>query len=182
MLVQSNLQGSSLAYRMSDWLNFGKALLEKQAGGTLVEFAVASVLLFTVVFGILDCSRALYANHYVSYSAAEAARYAMVRGSTWNNAACSTIATESCTATSSNITTLVQSIAPVGIDASKNLTVSATWSGTTPTGAVCNAKGVNNSPGCVVQVKVTYNFGFVLPFLPSNALLMKSTAATVITQ
>jgi Flp pilus assembly protein TadG len=168
--------------RPSAAVNRMKALLKEQAGGTVVEFAVASVLLFTVVFGILDCSRALFADHYVSFSAAEAARYAMVRGSTWNNASCTTIATESCTATSNNITSVVQSIAPVGIDASKNLTVSTTWTGMTPTGSTCSSNGVKNSPGCVVQVQVSYNFGFVLPFLPSNALLMKSTAATVITQ
>jgi len=174
---------TSVAHRLLASLKYTKASLQEEAGGSIVEFAVASTLLFTVVFGILDCSRALFANHYVSYSAAEAARYAMVRGATWNNASCSTVTTESCTATSSNVTSLVQSITPVGINtSSKNLTVSTTWTGKTPNGAACNSSGVNNSPGCVVQVQVSYSFSFVLPFLPANALLMKSSAATVITQ
>jgi Flp pilus assembly protein TadG len=157
-----------------------KSLASGEAGGTLVEFAVALSVLLMVVFGIMDCSRALYFDHYVRYSAEEAVRYAMVRGSTWNNSPCTTTQTESCTATSANVTSLVKSITPIGNIA--NLNVATTWTGKTPTGSDCSSANVNNSPGCVVQVQVSYNFGFVLPFLPKRALALNSTSAAAIAQ
>jgi Flp pilus assembly protein TadG len=156
--------------------------LRDEDGGTLVEFTLAVTLLVTVVVGIMNAALAIYTNHFVSYAAAEASRYAMVRGSTWNSTACTTIATESCTATSANVTSLVQSITPPGIDAADYMTVTTVWTGKTPTGATCSSSGVNNSPGCVVQVKVSYSYSFFVPFLPTNAWQMTSTSAVVISQ
>lgn len=155
-------------------------LMSEETGSTLVEFAVTTTLLLSIIFGILDCSRALYFDHFVCYSAGEASRYAMVRGSTWNNAACTTTMTESCTATSDNVNTLVRAITPMG--SSSDLTVTTTWTGKTASGGTCSSKGINNSPGCVVQVQVTYSFNFVLPFLPKNTLPLTSTSAIAITQ
>jgi Flp pilus assembly protein TadG len=151
-----------------------------ETGGTLLEFAITTSLLLMIIFGVLDCSRALYFEHYVSYSAEEAARYAMVRGSTWGGATCSTTITESCTATTANVTSFVQSITPMGN--SSELTVATTWTGKTPAGSTCTNQNGNNSPGCVVQVKVSYSFNFVLPFLPKNTLLLTSTSAVGISQ
>jgi len=151
-----------------------------ETGGTLLEFAITTSLLMMIIFGVLDCSRALYFDHYVSYSAEEAARYAMVRGSTWNGATCSATTTESCTATAANLTSFVQSITPMGN--SSDLTVATTWTGKTPAGSTCSNQNGNNSPGCVVQVKVSYSFNFVLPFLPKNTILLTSTSAVAITQ
>jgi Flp pilus assembly protein TadG len=155
-------------------------LIAEETGATVVEFALTSSLLLMVIFGILDGSRALYFDHYVCYSAEEASRYAMVRGSTWKNATCTTISTESCTATSANVQSLVQANTPMGN--SSDLTVTTSWTGKTAAGATCNAKSINNSPGCVVQVQVTYSFNFVLPFLPRNTLPLTSTSAVAITQ
>jgi Flp pilus assembly protein TadG len=134
-----------------------------------------------VIFGIMDMSRALYADHYVSEVSREATRYAMVRGSSWNNASCTNTSTFSCTATAANVTSFVQSITPMGLSPS-NLTVNTTWPGTTASGADCSAANVNNSPGCVVTVKVTYAYNFVLPFLPKSALSLTSTSSVVISQ
>jgi Flp pilus assembly protein TadG len=153
-----------------------------ETGGTLVEAAVTMTLLLMCIFGIMDCSRALYVNHYVRYTAEEAARYAMVRGSTWNNASCATTQTESCTATSANIASYVTSITPAGINTGNNLSVATLWTGKSPSGANCSATNVTNSPGCVVQVQVSYNFNFVLPFLPANALQMGSQSSVAISQ
>jgi Flp pilus assembly protein TadG len=153
-----------------------------EEGGTLVEAAVSMTMLMMIIFGIMDCSRALYVDHYVRYTAEEAVRYAMVRGSTWNNASCTTPAAFSCTATSDNIKARVTSVMPAGIDTTNSLAVVTTWSGNTPTGVACSVTNGANSPGCVVQVKVSYNFNFILPFLPANAMVLGSTAAAVITQ
>jgi Flp pilus assembly protein TadG len=174
------LRGASAFRQFWNFKQFWRSSFREQSGGTLVEFSVTLALLLTIIFGILDCSRALYFDHFVCYAAEEAARYAMVRGSTWNNAACTTTSTGSCTATSANVTSLVKSISTMGNV--NNLTVATTWTGLTPTGADCSATNVNNSPGCVVQVKVSYSFSFVLPFLPKNALVLNSTSAVAIAE
>jgi Flp pilus assembly protein TadG len=51
-----------------------------EAGSALVEFALASVIVLTVLFGIIDMGRALYAYDWVSDAARRGTRYAMVRG------------------------------------------------------------------------------------------------------
>jgi Flp pilus assembly protein TadG len=160
------------------WLSRCKS----EEGGTLVEAAVSLTLLLMIIFGLMDCSRALYVDHYVRYTAEEAVRYAMVRGSTWNNTPCSTPATLDCTASAANIQAQVASVMPAGIDPGNSLSVATTWSGLTPTGAACSVTNGANSPGCMVQVKVSYSFNFVLPFLPKNALVLTSSSASPISQ
>ena len=53
----------------------------REAGGTLVEFALSATILLTLVFGVMAMCMALYIYHFVSDAAREGARYAMVRGS-----------------------------------------------------------------------------------------------------
>ena len=157
-----------------------KTAFADETGGTLVEFGVVVILLLTLMLGVMDCSRALYFDHYVRYTADEAVRYAMVRGSTWNSAACTTTSTESCTATSANITSFVQSITPIGN--TNALTVTTTWTGKKPSGAACSNTNGNNSKGCVVKVQVSYNFSFITPFMPKNVMNLTSYAAMAIAE
>ncbi|NPV08793.1 MAG: pilus assembly protein [Anaerolineae bacterium] len=49
-----------------------------QRGQTLVEFALGAILLFTVVFGIVEFGRVIYAYSVVANSAREGARFAAV--------------------------------------------------------------------------------------------------------
>ena len=153
---------------------------EDESGTGLIEFALSATVLLTVIFGILDCSRALYADHYVSEMAREATRYAMVRGSTWASG-CATTASYSCMASTTNITNYVDSITPLGVSIS-HLTVTTTWPGTTATGAACVNTSGNNSPGCIVTSKLSYNFNFVLPFLPKGTVVLTSTSSVTIQQ
>ena len=160
-----------------------KRLYSEQSGSSLIEFAASATLMLMVIFGIMDCSRAMYADHFVCNGASEAVRYAMVRGSTFTGNSCTSTATSSCMATGSNVTSFVQGITPFGVSTSPSyLTVTTSWPGTTPAGASCNAEGVYNSPGCVVKVNLKYSFNFVLPFLPRNTLVLQSTAAVAISQ
>jgi Flp pilus assembly protein TadG len=147
-----------------------------QTGSELVEFALSISLLLMAVLGVIGCSLALYADHFVAYAAREATRYAMVRGSSWNGTPCSTPSTFSCTATSNNISDFVTSISPPGLTAS-NLTV--TSGSTALSGGACTPTG---SPGCIITVTVSYPFTFVLPLLPKDTFVLKSTAATTISQ
>jgi Flp pilus assembly protein TadG len=157
---------------------------DDESGSGLIDFAVTASVLMMVIFGILDCSRALYADHYVSEMARHATRYAMVRGSTWA-ATCSSSTIYSCnagsgTTGSANVSNYVKSITPVGVSIS-HLTVTTTWPGQTATGATASCT-VANSPGCIVTSHLSYNFNFVLPFLPKSTMVLTSTSSVTIQQ
>ena len=89
------------------------------------------MVFMSMLLGIADFSRALYAYHFVSHAAREAARYAMVRG-------CSTISTNCPTAGNRSrvLPAFVQNV-PLGIDATKvtayqplrghRITIPAAW-------------------------------------------------------
>ncbi|MGI4828336.1 MAG: TadE/TadG family type IV pilus assembly protein [Janthinobacterium lividum] len=151
------------------------------SGSALVEFAASAVLLFTLLFGIIECSRAVYVNHFLANAAQEATRYAMVRGGSWTSACASSTSTN-CTASSSTVTAFVQSIAAAGVSKA-NLNVSTTYPGTNAAGVSCNSTSVlANSVGCVVSVKITYPFSYVSPLLPKSTLSLSSTSQVTIVQ
>jgi len=139
-----------------------RALLLEERGSGLVEYAIVFMIFMTMLLGIADFGRALYAYHYVSSAARDATRYAMVRG-------CSTISTNCpAQASATDIENFVKNV-PLGIDATKVTVPTPTW---TP----------NRNPGSVVQVQVQYNFTFLFPFVSTSTLTMKSTSQMVIVQ
>lgn len=139
-----------------------------------MEFGLVAIVLFMLIFGVIDFSRALSAYHFVANAAREGSRYASVRG-----ADCTDPPITDCGATNTQITlqqNLGTEAAGSGMDSS-HLTVSTPLyanSGTCPT--------ASNAPGCFVLVTVRYQFSFVFPLLPVSPLTMSSTASTVITQ
>jgi Flp pilus assembly protein TadG len=153
-------------------------LQRDESGSALVEFALSATILLALIFGVLDCSRAMYIDHFVANAAREATRYAMVRGSSWKGASCTTISTLSCTAKTGDVLKFVESTMPGGFTTT-NLDVATTWTGLTPAGVACSS---STDPGCVVTVKVSYSFGFNVPFVPAATVMLKSTAASTITQ
>ena len=134
-----------------------------QRGQTMVEFAFCAVVLLMLLFGIMDFGRALYAYHFVDNAAREATRYAIVRG-----------ASSPKPVSASDIQSFVSSMA-LGLNAHAcsssptALCATTTW---TP----------DNKPGSSVQVKVTYNFQPLVPFLPHAMLQLSSTSEMVISQ
>jgi len=157
-----------------------------ESGSSLVEAALSITLLLTFIFGVIDCGRALYAYHFASYAAREGTRYAMVRGSSWGSTTCANTTSLECNASAANVQSYIQSIAPLGIDSATPtpLSVATSWPGTAPTGIAdtCPTTTGYNSPGCVVSVKVSYSFNYVLPFLPKTTLLFTSTSKVAISQ
>ncbi len=164
------------ALRMGQKLRLGALRFRhEERGSELVEFALAALLLLMVMFGIFDFCRAMYSYYFVTYAAQEGARYAMVRGSGWSGS-CSTsqppnfTMSYGCTAASSDVQNYVQSLAMAGIDQGA-IAVNATWPGKTPDcSSSCSACATTNSAGCLVNVKVSYSFNFMLPFLPQTAV------------
>jgi Flp pilus assembly protein TadG len=139
--------------------------LRADRGSSIVEFAMASIILFTLVFGLLAICLALYSYNVTAEAAREATRYAIVRGS-----ACTSFAT-ACPATATDIKTYVQGIGFPGINpASLSVPDDCCW-----------PKG-NNNPGNPVQVTVQYTFPLVIPFVPRRILTMSSTSQMLISQ
>jgi hypothetical protein len=145
-------------------------------GSTLVEFAFLVPVMFALVFGVIDFGRALYTYHFVSNAAREATRWASVRGFS-----CSDMT--SCNATGPDISAYVGSIVPPGIDSSPSrLSVTTNWPPPPNNLPICSTPGGFNHPGCAVQVQVTYQFRFVLPFMPASGIPMTSTSQMIISQ
>jgi Flp pilus assembly protein TadG len=137
-------------------------------------------VLMMLVFGVIDCSRALYTYHFVSLAAQEGARYAIVRGEDWP-LSCATATSFSCQASAANIKTYVQSLATPGITAA-NITVTPTWPQLTVNGAAtgCNSTTTQAKEGCLVKLQVSYTYHFFLPYLPTGGIPMTATSEQAI--
>jgi Flp pilus assembly protein TadG len=144
-----------------------------ESGSALVEIAVASAVLFTMMFGIIQFSLAHYVYLYLPYVAREATRYAIVRGSS-----CTSFGS-ACPASATDIQNYVESLKYPVIDASL-ITVTTTWPTTGPT---CTPS-INpcNNPGNLVQVTVTFSYPLWIPFLPTKTLNMTASSQMVISQ
>jgi len=164
----------------------------KQRGATLYEFAATLPILLFLMVGVIDFGRAMYAYHFVASAARQATRWASVRG-----ADC-TAFTTACPAQATDILNYVHGIAPPGLFVSSdtgctsstigcltiNQTSSFIWPGTTTTdgsSVSCTISGSypTNSPGCVVQVQVTYTWSSGIPLIPYT-LVLASTSEYVI--
>lgn len=142
----------------------------RQRGSTLVEQAIILPVMLALFFGVIDMGRALYSYSFVSYVAREATRWASVRGGGINGFANQPL-----------VTNFVKNAAGAGIDPA-NISATIAW-GPPPHGSpACTGGGGAEKPGCVVQVTVTYNFKFVLPFLPTGTIRMSSESQMIITQ
>jgi Flp pilus assembly protein TadG len=144
-------------------------------GSTLTEFAFLLPLLLTVMFGVIDFGRALYTYHFVSHAAREASRWASVRGNQCD------AGLPGCKADQTKVQDYVASIVPPGIDATpSSLSVTAAW--IQPPWNPTSCAGDTHNAGCAVQVQVSYNFKFILPFLPKSTYAMQSTSEMIISR
>ena len=125
--------------------------LRDASGATLVEFALCSMLFFTITFGTIEFGRMIFAYNIVSNAAREGVRYAAVRGSSSGRAA-----------TADQVKQYVTSRS-VGLLSTTNVTV--TW----PT---------DNAVGSVVQVQ--YSFTPIVSLLPQTAVNLSSTTKSYI--
>jgi Flp pilus assembly protein TadG len=64
------------------------AIMKRQRfhGQAMVEFAIVSIVFFSLVFGIIEGGRLLFTYHEVNHAAREGARYAVAHGSKNGNA------------------------------------------------------------------------------------------------
>lgn len=146
-----------------------------------MEMALCASILFLVILGIMECSLAVYTEHYVEAAAASAVRYATVRGATYAGTSCASATSSFCNATQDNIKTYLVANADPGITSSK-LTVTASWLGGSGGTGTCVGVQGSQSPGCLVTVTVTYPFTFKLPKPLNKAITFSATRSGVISQ
>lgn len=140
---------------------------------SVVETAVSAMILFSLVFGIIEASMALYAYHFTAEAAREGTRYAVVRGSSCSGS------NTACPAQASDIQNYVSGLVFPGINPAA-ITVTTAWP---TTGGSCTpSSNPCNNPGNIVAVTVNYRFAFATPFIPSSTLNMTSTSEMVISQ
>ena len=156
--------------------------MSSEEGSSLVEMAIASAVLFALLFGVIQVAWALYTYEYVSEASREAARYAIVRG---NTSCTNTPNLSNCNATWQEIQTYVQGLGYPGLNPS-NLTVTTTWcagdaSSGSMTWASCSASTAN-SPGNAVNVVVTYPFPLGIPFWKNATVYLSSTSQMTVAQ
>lgn len=148
-------------------------------GSALIEYALVFMFLMSMLLGIMDFGRVLYSYHFLSNAARDATRWAAVNGAACGAATPSNpTGDNSCNgvggmnngpASASDIQTYVSRITPLGVD-SANVTTTATWPG-------C---GGLNSPGCPVQVTISYKFNFAVPFIRTTPLTLSSSSQMII--
>jgi Flp pilus assembly protein TadG len=143
----------------------------RQRGNALVEQALVITFLLTVILGIIDFSRVLYAYHFVSNAACDATRWASVRSNNTN--------LPGGAASPANVQTFVSNVSGMGLDPAK-VTTAIAW--TAPPNGSPSCPPNTNRPGCVVQVSVNYAYTFLFPFLRQGNFTMTSTSQMVITQ
>jgi Flp pilus assembly protein TadG len=162
-----------------------------QRGATVLETAISFTFLSVLIFGVFETCLAVYAYHFLGNAAHEGARYAIVRGSTWNIAcdgsgkAGTGWASNQCTASTSDIANyIVKRSYPGILLTSSNICVQ--YRGPVPGSATtsCNAGNSiagDNAKGDIVQITVNYPFTFNLPGF-RQSFTMSSTSQMVIAQ
>jgi Flp pilus assembly protein TadG len=169
-------------------LNLRKAFpfVGDERGSALVEFAVTVPLLIFLLFAVLQGMVAMYVYHYTAYAAQQGARFAMVRGYTWQQP-CNTSAPPnftmvySCTANTQDIQNYVQSLGAINPSSlTINTTSSYVWPGANPDGATGPCATIN-SKNCLVKVTTYYTFN-VVPFIPFTGVTMSATSEKAILQ
>jgi Flp pilus assembly protein TadG len=151
---------------------------DRERGSAILEFGLIAVVLFAFIFGIIDFGRALFTYHFVANAAREGARYASVRGYACGQNS-EFAGSMECPASQITIQTYVQGEAS-GSGLNQNfLNVTANWypqvkSPNNP--SVCQQ--YNTYPGCMVQVKVTYPFSFILPLMPKGTCSVQNNSGT----
>jgi Flp pilus assembly protein TadG len=153
--------------------------LKGEQGNAMVEFALSVTVLLTLLFGIIDIGRALFAYNWLYNGARQATRWAMVRGAFCDShlPGCPT------GANGTLITQYVTNTLPAGYGNGLDTTGIDTGAVTVTT--TCWAKTAFQVPPCAptaaVQIEVQYQFQFITPFLNQiKSWTMTSTSRRVV--
>ena len=129
----------------------------RSTGQTAVEFALASFVLFMVMFGIIKFGMAVYTYNTVSHTARECVRYAVVHGPGSVN--------------SQSAATIQQRFKYAYISGGAPLTVTVTF-----------PQDPNFATLQDAQCSISYNYYLQVPFLPSKTLTLTNTERMILSQ
>jgi len=154
-----------------------------EEGGSLVEMAISCLILIPILFGIIQLSIGLYCYHYAADAAREASRFAIVRGANCmtnlkSKAYCSPTDANGSGATPNDIGQYVKGL---GYPYSGSAITTVQWCKSPAPWTNCSTTR-DNSVGNQVQVKVTYSYPLVIPYIKANTLLIGSTSSMTIVQ
>ncbi|MBI4891994.1 MAG: pilus assembly protein [Acidobacteria bacterium] len=135
----------------------------RSRGAIMVEAALTIIVFLMILFGIIDFGRMIWAYSTVAHATREAARYAMVHGST-----------SAAPAGSAQVAGVVRSQL-LALDGSK-VQVSVEWIASNPPPVT----GIANRPGDTVAIRSDYPFSTLLPYMPAGALHLKSSSRMMI--
>lgn len=131
-------------------------LPHRERGTAALEFGLAFLVFFFVVYGIMEFGRMVASYNIISGAAREGARYAMVHGSASGSAA-----------SASDVQTVVRHWA-IGLD-TRSVVVTTTW---TP----------GNAPGSRVKVKASYTVTPFTSLILKKSITVQSSAQMTISQ
>lgn len=169
-----------------------KRIARDNRGQALIETALSMLVVIGLVFGVIEFCMAVYSYHYLANAAHEAARYAIVRGSSWGNTCDgsgsigSGYGSSQCTASTSDVAQYVANRGFPGINLTADdvcveyfFTVPSKTSQTCTTSSGSN---IANASGDIVQVTINYPFTFALPGIGNYTYHLASTSQMVIAQ
>ena len=128
----------------------------RQRGAAMLEFALAFLIFFSVVYGVMEFGRLVFSYNILAGAAREGVRYAAVHGSSSGS-----------TATESDIQTYVRNWA-IGLETS-SVAVTTTWD-------------PGNAPGGKVKVKASYTVNPFTTLILKNGITVQSSAQMSISQ
>jgi len=128
----------------------------RRRGATTLEFGLAFMVFFVVMYGIMEFGRVVASYNILSGATREGVRYATVHGSASGSAA-----------TATDVQNMVRGWA-IGLDAN-SVVVTTTW---TP----------GNAPGSQVKVKASYTVQPFTGLILHNGITVQSSSQMVISQ
>lgn len=185
------ISNTSRLFRSPQLKAWWRALCEDE-GSEIAEVWMSFLMMMCLIFCVIEACLAVYSFHYLGNASHEAARYAMVRGSSWSStcdgsgSAGSGYGSSMCTASTQDIANYVanRNFPGISITASdvcveyySSIPSSASQNCVTSTGST-----LANAPGDVVQVTITYPFTLNMPLLPTYTWHLMSTSQMVISQ
>jgi Flp pilus assembly protein TadG len=146
-----------------------RASPSRNAGQSLVEFALALPLLFLIVFGLIDLGAFVFADSVMSQASREGARVASTEASRIGNTtdpSCNQPGGPVCPTAAAFVTHVSTAVsnASSGLTSAVTVYVRCDPAGSPPTGDwTTGSCGSNNTPGNLVSVRLVYSFNPITP-------------------
>ncbi len=149
-----------------------------ERGSAFIEFALVSVVFLSLLLGIIDVGRALFAYDFVSSAARRATRYAMVRGTSCSSDLAGCDGTNPKGAKlDPEVKAYIKSFAyGINTDDSVLGITGQCVVGGNPAGQLPCA------PGQQVWIQVSYDFSFITPLIPRRTWSMTSKSQRTVSQ